>query len=293
MEAQLQKTYARLRAENPTLGALNAIRWARGELRNAEKMRALGLPRYAPFNAERVEFSEGYALEFRAESDEFSEFADRSMLRIEWTRNGRPFPEAPECWIDRNGITQWSGDRVYDWARVESDYPLAERVANNRKLGMSRHNAWIAARESLARDFAFWREYWHSMECWLTLSVSLCGPDGKEIATDCIGGVESSGDYWRECLLDLCENVIHEWRADTAGKIAAARFNVRRDREHARQLVQEIRALAAVAGSAPTACNVLRQHVLTVADSVRRACGMIGRAQRALRAIEPLMTAGE
>jgi hypothetical protein len=208
-------------------------------------------------------------------------------LRVTWERGyGRPFEHAAECWIDRNGVTQWNGDRAGDWARVESDYPLAERIANNRKLGMSRHLAWIAARESLARDFAFWREYWRGAESWLDLSVRVRGPDGKTLAHDSIGGVESGSDYWRVCLLELAENCLAELSKHCDAEIAAARANVQRDRGRVRRLVGEIRALAGIATDAPEACATLRGTVSMLARSVGKECARIARARQALAAIE-------
>ena len=280
MEAQLQKTYARLRAENPTLGALNAIRWARGELRNAAAMQALGVPAYCDDRGESFEFAPGYVLEYRAESDCTADFADRSGLRVTWERGyGRPFEHAAECWIDRNGVTQWAGDRARDWARIESDYPLAERVANNRKLGMSRHLAWIAARESLAREFALWREYWRSRESWLALSVSIRGPDGETLAHDSICGVESGGDYWRECLADMADGLLSAYLKDCGLRIDTARRAIRATRAHARRLAAELRGFRGIV--APESCAVLREKLA----GMRAAVGAAARDLRASKEI--------
>jgi hypothetical protein len=48
------------------------------------------------------------------------------------------------------------------------------------------------------------------------VSVELVDEDDCEIASDCLGGVESCGDYWRECAAEMADRLLAEHANESA-----------------------------------------------------------------------------
>ncbi len=60
----------------------------------------------------------------------------------------------------------------------------------------------IAVR-AVESDFHFLRDWCEGRWEYLTVFVTLLNSAGEELASDCLGGVESHQDYWRDCALDM------------------------------------------------------------------------------------------
>lgn len=286
ISATLRAEYARQKRELargfdslPTFpgAALQALRIAKGAARLAALQRALNVPHYAG-DSDGLELPNGARLVYKANSDDCPDFEERSGLSVDWSR--RCWPDyIPEGWLDRNGATYWTGERSRDWARITSGYSLAERIKDRRRR-MSRHAAYTEARRELAREFDFWRDYWHGHESWLYCSVTLYGPDGAEIASEACGGIESGGDYWREFLAETADAMLRQYVQDCGKEIETERRRINSTRATFRKLARELRALARLNSEAPNACNVLRAHLAALRARVRESVARI-RADRA------------
>jgi hypothetical protein len=92
-----------------------------------------------------------------------------------------------------------------------------KQAALERGLGRkpTRKEVIAAAVES---DFEFlhgWcNDRWHYINVCVTVSK-----DGREVGTDCLGGVEDLGTYWRDCAADMANTLIehHELLTNNEG----------------------------------------------------------------------------
>lgn len=64
------------------------------------------------------------------------------------------------------------------------------------------------AAESVRRDFEFLRGWCNNSWEYLWVKVVLIDDAGEELAEDSLGGIESIGDYWRECARDMANALI-------------------------------------------------------------------------------------
>lgn len=282
---ELYHAWKRIRANHPGITAISALSWARGEPKTAARLVALHVPRYLNYGEKSgFDLPNGARIEYELAPDECAEFSDMLGVKVEWIRYPDECPMASGSgWIARDGRAFFRGGRRNDCAWIASGYPLADRIEHNRKRGMSRHDAWIAARESLAREFANIREYWEDRETWYVCTVTLRDAAGRELYSDILGGVESSEDYWRECLADMADGILSQYLADCGRSIDSARRGIRATRAHARRLARELRALRGIV--APESCAVLREKLAAMRASVAAAARELRESKQTVAAL--------
>lgn len=158
-------------------------------------------------------------LRFRTERDECHgapwEECDGHGPVSEWTRRDK-LPGERELCADR------SSRRFYDYASAialakRDGWGLsAESLAKlTAKLGR-KPTAGQVREAAVGADFEFLRGWCADEWQYVTVFVSLVDGDGEELASDCLGGVESFGDYWREQAADMANELLRAHAAETA-----------------------------------------------------------------------------
>jgi len=133
-------------------------------------------------------------------------------------------------WEENDGhgpVSEWTardkrpGERVLSADRhVKRFYDFAAAVE------IAKRDGWDAppyktgtkgeqAARAVESDFQFLKSWCDDEWFYAVVSVTLHDVDGEEIATDCLGGVESKGDYWRECAADMLNELIAQHGAET------------------------------------------------------------------------------
>lgn len=97
-------------------------------------------------------------------------------------------------------------------------YDFAEAVKIARRDGWDTPpyktgTAGERAHRAAMADFNHLRRWCADLWQWVWVRVSLLDPDGREIASDSIGGVESEGEYWRELAAEMA-NTLKEAQAE-------------------------------------------------------------------------------
>lgn len=234
--------------------AINALREARAAVKN----NAARFPRYAG-EVERLELPRGEYVEMRLEPDCDSDIFERLGLRADDYVPADVRDNASEGWQDREGRIVFDADARgwrRDWRWLETDqYPLAQRIADRRRH-MSRHAAWLHARESIAREFDYFRKV--SDAGYVGYTATLYGADGDEIDSDSCWGFEADGDYpGLECLAaaeSMAASRAKYWTAETE----KARERNRETRRAFAALATEYRAARNVG---PAVCDAIRARL--------------------------------
>lgn len=175
--------------------AADALRSARCTIANL----GADFPRYADCTA-RLELPRGEYVEMRLEPDSDSDIFER----LDVSENDRVADDvadnAGEGWIDRDGRVLWGrgGWGRTDYYLLESGYSLAQRIADRSKY-MSRHAAWLHARQSIAQDFDYFRRVLD--KGYVGYVATLYDAAGSEVDEDSCWGFEAVDDYaGLECL---------------------------------------------------------------------------------------------
>jgi hypothetical protein len=93
-----------------------------------------------------------------------------------------------------------------------SEATIAEMTA---KLGRKPTKGEIVAR-AVDDEFDFLYGWCNDQWSYVVIVVTLLDVDGKELASDCLGGVESLGDYWREQAAEMANALIAGHETETA-----------------------------------------------------------------------------
>lgn len=244
------------RVNRTTMRASDALRHARYLC----KMQGADYPRYAGDDV-RMELPHGESITMRLETDCDADVFERfSISRDMKCVSDDVCSNAHEGWINRDGDivmdTRANSWNHRDWRYFASDYPLAQRVADFRKRGMSRHLAWLAARESLARDYDAFCEAMQNGYCGYI--VTFRDKEGREIDCGC-WGFEATDD----CAGKEAYAVAQSMRDDRAIQWIEKKTQAHKDARHARTRFHNLaRDFTAHRGDYGTAiCEAIRaQH---------------------------------
>lgn len=72
------------------------------------------------------------------------------------------------------------------------------------------------ALRAVKRDFQYLKDWCEDRWEYVVVIVKLLNADGEEIASDALGGVESEGDYWRECAAEMANTMLADYIAEDA-----------------------------------------------------------------------------
>lgn len=133
---------------------------------------------------------------------------------------------------DRNGIDgvtisceRYGRERTY-WPNKH--WTFADRLAQYRKAGMARHDAYLAAMSGLKREAEKYESMvdngveivWLQCKAYRTDDYDVNGDDADELGEDSIGGAD--GESWQDTLADytLHENALEQAREHWAQSLA-------------------------------------------------------------------------
>jgi len=281
----LFSAYLAARAKYPGMCAANAYRVARERV--AASAPRVEMPEYPGATPAETELTDGLALRIAFKPDDYSDFAERSNLTVEWlSRSERAaISDAPEGWMDRDGNTYWHGERSGDIARITSDCALADAITYNRKAGMSRHVAWLEARRSHARQFDYWLPFWRGENSWAGVVVSLVDEDGDTLAENAVYGYEAADDNLEQAAREMLGEVFAEYRRTCEARQANVRAFIPEARARYHALADELHGLRAQSIAAPTACAVVRDTLASIRREVATAVVTIETLNDHLRAL--------
>lgn len=229
----ISEAYRAERAKN--LPAIDAIRGAR----YAANIAGLEFPDYAGDEV-RIDLPRGEYIVCKLEDDSDNDVRER--LGCSWTDDGVPEDGRRVGWMDREGRVLFDADPDgygYAWRMWIADttgWTLADRIAQRRKAGMSRHDAWLDARASIAKEFDYFREVWEAG--YVGYVVTLHGADDSEVYDESCWGLEAVGDYAGQEARSVAEGM-----AEKRARYWTQQVEVKRD--EARDLRDTVRALVA------------------------------------------------
>lgn len=213
---QVADRYRRLRRKHVTLGADQALRWAKFEERPMAFDWSGSSGRHV-----RAATTTCDGFDVRVVVD-YDEYADR---RAEYTDNDTGIRNPDFDWTDDGGYRHRNNERKGKrYIELESGYTVPDLASDYNKMGMSKSVALDVARQSLASEA---REYlsdeWASYVVTVKVSVA-----GIELGTASLGGIETGGDYSDEREFesavidhDLIREAIDEARENMARLVAA------------------------------------------------------------------------
>lgn len=111
--------------------------------------------------------------------------------------------------------------RFYDFAGAialaERDrWGISDEARATLRAGLGREPTAGEVRVAAVNaDFDFLREWCADLWQYIVLTVSLHDKEGREIARDCIGGVENRGNYWRELALENAQTLVDAHEKET------------------------------------------------------------------------------
>ena len=182
MDEQTLRNYRRLRSKNPTLGASNALRWAKSLAKPLSYDWSVNPGRHV--NAATTT-RDGFDIRILVDYDEY---ADR---RAEYTDNDTGIRNPDFDWDNGDGYYYRNNpQKGKRYIEVESGYTVPSLADDYHKMGMSKSVALDVARKSLEDEA---REYladeWASYV--ITVKASLAG---IEMGSASLGGTEVSMD---------------------------------------------------------------------------------------------------
>jgi hypothetical protein len=212
MDEQTLRNYRRLRSQNPTLGARNALRWAKSLTKPLAYDWSVNPGNHV--NAATTT-REGFDIRILVDYDLY---ADR---RAEYTDNNTGIRNPDFDWDDGDGYhyrnNPQKGNRYIE---VESGYTVPSLADDYNKMGMSKSVALDVARKSLEDEA---REYladeWASYV--ITVKASL---SGIEMGSASLDGTETS--------MDTRDEVEFEVTVDDYDLIGEAIENARESMTH-------------------------------------------------------------
>ena len=264
MNTELLKAYRAERAKDGgymgKTRAADALRSARCVIAN----RGAEFPRYAG-DSVRMELPRGEYVEMRLEPDSDSDIFERLGVSADDRAPYDVADNACDGWIDRGGCVLW--DRG-GWSRTayylwESGYSLAQRIADRRKY-MGRHAAWIHARQSIARDFDYFREVLNAG--YVGYVATLYGAAGDEVTEDSCWGFDADGDYAGLECLSAARYLATQRAKHWAQEVEKARAENERVRAAFSSLSAEYRAARNVG---PAVCDAIRARLAALRQEYR------------------------
>ena len=261
--------YRKARNEHHHVRAIDAIRIARHALR----LRGIDFPRYAG-DAVRIELPRGEYIICRLKYDSDADIRER--LGCDWYSADDVDAEASIGWMDREGHVLFDADpRGYrvDWAWWDADtagWTLADRIAQRRKAGMARHDAWLSARESIRREFDYFQEVWDAG--YVGYIVTLYDANGNEINNESCWGFEAVGDYAVDEARGTADYMAEErakyWERETV----KAREAMRAAGRAFSDLAREYRKARSIG---PAVCDAIRARMESLRAQHRAALAVI------------------
>lgn len=194
MASELASEYRRLRKENPSLPAKQAILWAKGNLRPLE-----------------LDWEDGpgwpVALTAQTTRGGFD-------IRINVTYDEYGSQNYSETDVDtgiRNPRFRWEGDEYSSrggkrFIALESDNTVRELAPYLRKMGASKNVAWEDARESLRDEAAIYMAEDYS-EYVITVRASV---NGTVLGDASIGGVDVTNTWGERFYREIEDVALHE-----------------------------------------------------------------------------------
>ncbi len=101
--------------------------------------------------------------------------------------------------------------RFYDWQAAIAEAKRDGWDAAPYKTGTKGEQA----ERAVAADFKYLQDWCEDRWEYVIVTVKLVGADDREIASDCLGGVESLGDYWKEQAAEMANTLIEAHAKET------------------------------------------------------------------------------
>ncbi len=181
--------YLKARAAYPLHRAIDALRFAKHEASVAGH----SFPRFVG-DVVTLDLPRGESITMTLESDSDSDACESLSMVCEPLSRYAEWPQCHDWWQGRDGIVYFTGDRRGERYTLQSGgYNFAQRVADARKRGLARHDAYLAARASVDLDAKTYRDACE--DGYYGFVVTLLDADGEEIDSDSCWGFEASGDY--------------------------------------------------------------------------------------------------
>ena len=261
--------YRKARSERDHVRAIDALRTAR----HAVSMYGVNVPRYVGDDV-RIDLPRGEHIVCRLEYDSDADIRER--LGCDWDRAGDVDAEASIGWVDREGRVLFDADpRGYRvawawWIADTEGWTLADRIAQRRKQGMARHDAWLSARESIRREFDYFQEVWDAG--YVGYIVTLYGADGEEVECESCWGFEAVDDYAGREARDAADSMADErakyWERETV----KAREAMRAAGRAFTDLAHEYRKARSIG---PAVCDAIRARMESLRAQHRAALEVI------------------
>ena len=263
--------YRKARAERGGTRAIDALRIAR----HNERMRGIEFPRYVGDDV-RIDLPRGEYIICKLEYDHGSDIRER--LGCDWDSTSGEYlhAEMPLGWMDREGRVLFDADpRGYrvDWAWWDADtagWTLADRIAQRRQQGMARHDAWLSARESIRREFDYFREVYAAG--YVGYVVTLYGADDNEVEHDSCWGFEAVGDYAGHEARSVADHMADERAKHWERETAKAREAMRAAGRAFSDLTHEYRKARTIG---PATCDAIRARMESLRAQHRAALAVI------------------
>ena len=261
--------YRKARAEHGGTRAIDALRAARYN----ERMRAVEFPRYVGDDV-RIDLPRGEHIVCKLEYDHDTDIRER--LGCDWGRAGDVDAEATIGWMDREGHVLFDADpRGYrvSWAWWDADttgWTLADRIAQRRRNGMSRHAAWLSARESIRREFDYFQEVWDAG--YVGYIVTLYDADDNEVEHDSCWGFEAVGDYAGHEARSVADHMADERAKHWERETVKAREAMRAAGRAFTDLMHEYRKARTIG---PATCDAIRARMESLRAQHRAALAVI------------------
>lgn len=162
------------------------------------------------FDGDSAEISPGLSVRVKVERDECHsapwEECDGHGPVTDWERRDKRAGERILC-------TDRSAKRFYDFAEAMA---IAKRdgwgISDERKATLARGlgrepTAGEIRASAVEHDFKFLADWCADRWEYVVVTVTLLDAVEKEITCDSLGGVESCGEYWRECAAEMANTL--------------------------------------------------------------------------------------
>lgn len=260
--------YRKARAERGGTRAIDALRIAR----HAVSMYGVNVPRYVGDDV-RIDLPRGEHIVCKLEYDSDADIRDR--LGCDWDDDGIP-EERTEGWMDREGRVLFDADRNgwrtdwKMWLADTADWTLADRIAQRRRNGMSRHAAWLDARASIAREFEYFRQVCEAG--YVGYVVTLYDADDEEIECESCWGFEAVDDYAGCEARSIADHMADERAKHWERETVKAREAMRAAGRAFTDLAHEYRKARSIG---PAVCDAIRARMESLRAQHRAALAVI------------------